>query len=244
MIAADRVRCTLLVPLACALASIFAAGRGQPTLPSRRTGRPPNRPKPPTGTVTGHRSKSDAEKGSEADEIGMPKQPPSIVEVRTDLAIWSFVVFLVLLAILTKFAWGPIVAGLAKREQGIEENIAAAKRANEEAKKVLADYDKQAGRGGRPGARDARSGPPRRRADQARHHRRGQGGRSVGTAAGGARRCASPPMRLSRSYRKRAPSWRSSWPARSCSGSSPQQTMPGWFRKPSRLFAARSASVN
>lgn len=86
--------------------------------------------------------KSEAAEHAEA-EIGMPETAPNIVEFRTDLAIWSFLVFLVLLGILTKFAWKPIVAGLAKREQGIEDHIAAAKRANDDAKKVLADYDKR-----------------------------------------------------------------------------------------------------
>ena len=63
-------------------------------------------------------------------------------EFQTDLAIWTFVVFVVLLAILWKFAWGPIVAGLEKREQGIAEHIAAAERAHEEAKLLLAEYDR------------------------------------------------------------------------------------------------------
>jgi len=60
--------------------------------------------------------------------------------------IWRFttgIVFLVLLAILGKFAWGPIVAGLEKREQRIAESIAAAERAHEEAKLLLAEYDRK-----------------------------------------------------------------------------------------------------
>ncbi len=73
----------------------------------------------------------------------LPHGPQEVVDWHTDLAIWSFVVFLLLLLILSKFAWKPIVAGLEKREQGIEDNIAAAKRANEDAKKLLADYDKR-----------------------------------------------------------------------------------------------------
>ena len=44
---------------------------------------------------------------------------------QTDLAVWSFVVFLGLLGLLTKFAWKPIMDGLDKREQGIADTIAA-----------------------------------------------------------------------------------------------------------------------
>jgi F-type H+-transporting ATPase subunit b len=62
---------------------------------------------------------------------------------QTDLAVWSFVVFLGLLALLTKFAWKPIMEGLAKREQGIADTIAATQAANEEARKLLASYERR-----------------------------------------------------------------------------------------------------
>ncbi len=60
-----------------------------------------------------------------------------------DLAIWSFVVFLTLLALLTKFAWKPIMQGLEKREEGIARQIAETKSANEEAKRMLASYERR-----------------------------------------------------------------------------------------------------
>jgi len=60
-----------------------------------------------------------------------------------DLAIWSFVVFLGLLALLTKFAWKPIMQGLEKREQGIADTIAATQAANAEAKQMLASYERR-----------------------------------------------------------------------------------------------------
>jgi F-type H+-transporting ATPase subunit b len=61
----------------------------------------------------------------------------------TDLAIWTFVVFLVLLLVLWKFAWGPISQALDKREANIAENIAAAKRAQEDAREMLAEYERK-----------------------------------------------------------------------------------------------------
>ncbi|MFM8633957.1 MAG: F0F1 ATP synthase subunit B [Planctomycetia bacterium] len=62
---------------------------------------------------------------------------------QTDLAVWSFAVFLVLLALLTKFAWRPIMQGLEKREEGIARQIAETKAANEEAKRMLASYERR-----------------------------------------------------------------------------------------------------
>ena len=52
-------------------------------------------------------------------------------------------VFLVVLAILYKFAWGPISEGLQKRENEIAAQIAEAQRKNEEARQLLADYEKK-----------------------------------------------------------------------------------------------------
>lgn len=67
----------------------------------------------------------------------------SPAEFRTDLAIWSLAVFLLLLGLLGKFAWNPIMEGLDKREQGIEHQIAETKKANEEAKRMLASYERR-----------------------------------------------------------------------------------------------------
>jgi len=72
---------------------------------------------------------------------GDPSTDPS--EVKGDLAIFSAVVFLLLVVILRKFAWGPIAAGLEKREHHIHEHIAGAERANAEAKAMLVEYQKK-----------------------------------------------------------------------------------------------------
>ena len=60
---------------------------------------------------------------------------------RTDLAIWTAVVFLVTLIVLWKFAWGLITVGLQKREDSIAENIATAKNAAEEARRLTSEYE-------------------------------------------------------------------------------------------------------
>lgn len=65
------------------------------------------------------------------------------LEWKTDLAIWTAVVFVCLVLILGKFAWKPIVDGLDKREQGIADDITAAEKANADAKQLLAQYQQK-----------------------------------------------------------------------------------------------------
>jgi len=65
------------------------------------------------------------------------------LSVDPDLALWTFAVFAILLLVLWKFAWGPISEGLDKREQRIADDIAAAERSNQEAKQLLAEYERK-----------------------------------------------------------------------------------------------------
>ncbi len=67
----------------------------------------------------------------------------SPAEFRSDMAIWSLAVFLLLLGLLGKFAWKPIMDGLDKREQGIEHQIAETRKSNEEAKRMLVSYERR-----------------------------------------------------------------------------------------------------
>jgi F-type H+-transporting ATPase subunit b len=62
-------------------------------------------------------------------------------EVRFDLSIYTFVVFALLMALLWKFAWGPISKGLDAREASIAKMIEDAKVANETATKQLHQYE-------------------------------------------------------------------------------------------------------
>jgi|GEM_PF-671563 len=72
-------------------------------------------------------------------DAGLNLENPA--EFRADMAIYTFVVFLLLLAILGKFAWPAITAALEERERNIEENIAAAAAKHEEARKLLAEHE-------------------------------------------------------------------------------------------------------
>jgi F-type H+-transporting ATPase subunit b len=58
-----------------------------------------------------------------------------------DLAVWTLLVFVLLLAVLWKFAWGPILAGLEKREHAIAHEIADTKHQHEEADALVAKYE-------------------------------------------------------------------------------------------------------
>jgi F-type H+-transporting ATPase subunit b len=78
------------------------------------------------------------------EDIGyVPTPSTDPAEIRGDLAIWSFAVFVLLAGLLAKFAWKPIMEGLDKRERGIADTIAATRAANEEAKSMLASYERR-----------------------------------------------------------------------------------------------------
>ena len=78
------------------------------------------------------------------EDIGyVPTPSTDPAEFRGDLAIWSFAVFVLLAGLLAKFAWKPILEGLDKREQGIADTIAATRAANDEAKNMLASYERR-----------------------------------------------------------------------------------------------------
>jgi F-type H+-transporting ATPase subunit b len=66
---------------------------------------------------------------------------PNPLVVSTDLALFTVLIFVILLAVLWKFAWGPISQALDLRERKIADNIAAAEQCNTDARKMLAEYE-------------------------------------------------------------------------------------------------------
>lgn len=62
-------------------------------------------------------------------------------EWKFDLAIYTFVVFFLLMAILLKFAWGPIMAALSQREQRVAQMIEDAEKSAAKAQQQLAAYE-------------------------------------------------------------------------------------------------------
>lgn len=81
------------------------------------------------------------------------------------VALWTLIIFGIVVFVLGKFAWGPILGGLQAREKYIRESIEAAKRDREAAEARLKEYsDKLVGaRAPRPRrSSKRRAGTPRR----------------------------------------------------------------------------------
>ncbi|HEX4414233.1 MAG TPA: F0F1 ATP synthase subunit B [Lacipirellulaceae bacterium] len=66
---------------------------------------------------------------------------PNPLAFDPDLAIFTAVIFLLLVGILGKFAWPQITAALDERERKISDSIAAAQAQNDAAKKLLAEHE-------------------------------------------------------------------------------------------------------
>jgi F-type H+-transporting ATPase subunit b len=71
------------------------------------------------------------------------EKPINILGIATDLGLWTIVVFLLLLYILRKRAWEPMLEGLQKREQKIQGAIDDAQRARDDAKALEAKWQGQ-----------------------------------------------------------------------------------------------------
>ena len=57
--------------------------------------------------------------------------------------LWTILVFALLLAILTKYAWGPLMKALQEREDRIAQKISDAEATNKSALAKLAEYEKR-----------------------------------------------------------------------------------------------------
>ena len=64
-----------------------------------------------------------------------------MVEVHGGPLFWSVITFLLLLFILSKVAWGPIISALETREKQIREALDSAANAKADAEKAPADYE-------------------------------------------------------------------------------------------------------
>jgi len=67
----------------------------------------------------------------------------SLISVAPGSMLYTLITFVLLLLILWKFAWGPIVKGLEKREETIHGAIEKAQNDREEAEKLLKDYEEK-----------------------------------------------------------------------------------------------------
>ena len=65
-----------------------------------------------------------------------------MVEVHGGPLLWSVVTFLLLLLVLSKVAWGPIISALETREKEIRDALNSAAVAKEDAEKATSEYEK------------------------------------------------------------------------------------------------------
>src|SRR5260370_12905240 len=72
---------------------------------------------------------------------GAREEAPSVFAGDIGNALWTIVIFVLLLVVLGKYAWGPILAALQKREQFIRESLERAKRDRDEAEARLREYE-------------------------------------------------------------------------------------------------------
>ncbi len=64
-----------------------------------------------------------------------------LVQVEPGLFIWTILVFVVLLTLLKKFAWGPLLAALEERQEGIRKSLDDAELARKELEQVQSDAE-------------------------------------------------------------------------------------------------------
>ena len=79
-------------------------------------------------------------------EAGAPLLPSNLEEAKEYFmgpAIWTLVIFVIMLAILYPTAWKNVLAGLKKREERIRKDIADAEAARLRSEATLSEYNKQ-----------------------------------------------------------------------------------------------------
>ncbi len=66
----------------------------------------------------------------------------SLLNLNPGLIVWTFITFFIVLFVLKKFAWKPLLSMLEKREEGIKSDIQRAEHAREEAERLLTEHKK------------------------------------------------------------------------------------------------------
>ncbi|MGE3539688.1 MAG: F0F1 ATP synthase subunit B [Candidatus Tectimicrobiota bacterium] len=76
-----------------------------------------------------------------------------LLNIEPGLLIWTIITFVILLVVLRKVAWGPILAALEQREHTIRSSIGEAQRARQEAERLLAQHQQMLAEANRDVAR-------------------------------------------------------------------------------------------
>jgi F-type H+-transporting ATPase subunit b len=115
-------RASIVVACAACLFAWTSAG-------ACRAAEEPKAKAPPEASTHGKAGEAE-----EPHESGVP------MNLKTDLAFWSLVTFVIFIALLGKFAWKPLIAALDKRESRIRDDIGAAENARIKAEQMLAEH--------------------------------------------------------------------------------------------------------
>ena len=70
-------------------------------------------------------------------------EKPDPMKFDADLAMFTLIIFIGLLIVLTKYAWKPLMEGLTQRETSIADKISSAEQANEQAQANLRQYEQK-----------------------------------------------------------------------------------------------------
>lgn len=74
-------------------------------------------------------------------------ETPGLFQINTGLSIWTLIIFLVLLGVLYKFAYPPILGAVDARERRLRETLEAAARDRAEAERLLEEQRRQLAEG-------------------------------------------------------------------------------------------------
>ena len=77
-----------------------------------------------------------------AQEEHAPAASPSLLDPKASLMVWTLLIFVCLLVVLSKYAYKPLLAAVEAREAALEKAITDAKRDRESAAKLLAEQQK------------------------------------------------------------------------------------------------------
>ncbi len=78
-----------------------------------------------------------------AEEAHGGQEAPSLFKGDLATFLWTIIIFLLVIFVLGKFAWGPLLDGLQRREKYIRDSLASAKQDREDAEKRLQDYEQK-----------------------------------------------------------------------------------------------------
>lgn len=83
------------------------------------------------------------EAGHGAEAAHEAKSPITAEKREVDLAAWTLVTFVIFVLVLGKFAWGPLVEGLDRRETNLLQHLADAESARAQAERMLASHSEK-----------------------------------------------------------------------------------------------------